>query len=201
MNFHHVTAEATNHTHARSVGMGLVSALLLLVSNASAAEESQTPIVPKTDGRNVYALPGAIAVMPELVEPPTDDYKSVLGPKPFGVITIDGKQLGEIYFSPLKKSAADEAKEMARSAAPDSPVSLVEKGPKRLGGKDAEFVTLKIAAESKFGNPWIIHSVYLPRNDGSVTFKIVASEKEFERLKPLLYAAIDPIGEEKKEKK
>lgn len=176
---------------------------MLLTADISAAEDPQKPIVPVTNGRPVYALPGTIAVLPELVERPPDDYKSSLGPKPFGVITIEEKVLGEIYFFPLDNPATDEAAEMARSVKAGSPVTVAEKGQEVIGDEESPFVTLKVSSKGKFGNPYIIHSVYLPRKQRSVTFKLVASEKDFSRLKPLFYAVFDtgkPDKESQKDK-
>lgn len=38
--------------------------------------------------------------------------------------------------------------------------------------------------ESKLGSPWIIHSLYFPRQQSSVTFKLVASEERFQAVLP-----------------
>ena len=41
---------------------------------------------------------------------------------------------------------------------------------------------------SPLGKPWIFHSLYFPTNDGAFTFKLVANEKDFERVLPFFEA-------------
>ena len=129
-------------------------------------------------------MPGKIFMFPKGVEKPPADYKGSIGTLPLALVKIDGKVVGEVYASPLKGSAVDEAKGMTASADREKGITLVERTTIKDDGKDVEVVTLKMDYESNVGRPWIFHSLYFSRKDASLTFKLVASEEQFKTVLP-----------------
>jgi hypothetical protein len=133
-------------------------------------------------------VPGSIVVLPEGVDRPPDDYQGALGIRPLALVRIGGTIVGEVYNSPLKKSSTEEAKGMAASIGPGKPIRLLARTTRRDGDETVEVVTLQFDLDSKFGNPWVLHSVYFPRQEASITFKLVASEARFKEVLPYFEA-------------
>jgi len=159
---------------------------VLSAGAANAADPPPAAAKPKTEGRPVYIAAGKVVVFPENVEEAPDEYRGALGARPLALIKLEGKVVGEIYASPLKKSAAEEAKGMAASAQEGGPVRLVKTETTKKGDDTVEVVTLKIETPSKLGNPWILHSLYFPMKESSTTFKLATAESRFAAMLPYL---------------
>lgn len=120
------------------------------------------------------------------------------GSAALAVIKVDGKVVGEVYSSPLEGTPEEEAKGMAASPKKSEQIELKKQGTEKLGNEEAEYVTLKMNLKGTFGEPWIIHSVYIPRAKSCVTFKLVSSEEQFSTLLPYLTAMLAPDLDKKK---
>jgi hypothetical protein len=159
-------------------------ALASSLGNRACAEDPPAPEKPRTDGRPVLLVAGRIVVYPEGMEDSPKDYIGSIGVRPFALITIDEKIVGEVYAAPLKKSPQEEAKELAGSPERDEKIKLLKRSSFKVKEDEVEVVTLHMDLKSKVGTPWIFHSLYLPRGEASTTFKLVASEENFETLRP-----------------
>ncbi|MGJ8698098.1 MAG: hypothetical protein ACSHYF_17395 [Verrucomicrobiaceae bacterium] len=157
----------------------------------SANDKVPKKIVPELGGQPVFLTFGMILVHPKGVEPPPKGYEGAMqGKEPLAIVKVDGKIVGEIYGNPLRGKAKDEADDM-RGSADDSPViSLLKRDSAKRTDFVHEITTLRLDVPSKLGKPWIIHSLYFPKGDHSVTFKFVAGEKDFERVLPIFDAML-----------
>jgi hypothetical protein len=154
------------------------------------AEEAKTPAKPKADGRPVYIISGRVVVFPEGIEEPPADYRGAIGARPIGILRINETIVAEIFASPLKGTASDEAKGMAASAGAGQPIDLVKQGRLKVKEESAEVVTLRMKLKSKLGSPWLVHSLYFPLDTGSTTFKLVTSEANFASVLPYFHAML-----------
>lgn len=171
----------------------------LTLSLLTLAAEDPKPAKPDLAGAPVYYAHGLIVVFPKGVEEPPADYKGTIG-KPMAVIKVDGKVVGEVYSKPLEGTPKEEAKGMAASPDKSPQIELKQQGAEKIGRDEAEFVTLKMNVKGTFGDPWIIHSVYVPRGKACVTFKLVSSEERFASLLPVLKTMLAPDLKEPKDK-
>ncbi|MBN1908232.1 MAG: hypothetical protein JW818_00705 [Pirellulales bacterium] len=159
--------------------------------SVSADKEKQNILVPELDGRPVFLTFGMAVVHPKGVESPPKSYEGVMrGTTPLAIMKIDGKVVGEVYGSPLKGKAKDEADDMRGSADKSPLVTLLKRDSAERAKHAHQITTLRIDVPSKLGKPWIIHSLYFQRGDHSVTFKFVAGEKDFKRVLPLFDAML-----------
>ncbi|MEM8953192.1 MAG: hypothetical protein AAGD22_03485 [Verrucomicrobiota bacterium] len=168
----------------------IINALFLLVVGLVQGEE-QTKLKPELDGQPVYQMFGMIVVHPKGVEDPPNGYEGAMrGTAPLAIIKSEGRIVGEVYGNPLQGKAKDEAEGM-RGSADDSPmIDLVRRASAKRTNLDHEITTLRMKAPSKLGNPWILHSLYFPKGDRSVTFKFVAGEQNFGRVLPIFEAML-----------
>jgi len=170
-----------------SVPFAAIAAVAFLSAAASLrAGDAAKPAKPNTAGRPVFYVDGNIVVFPEGVEEPAADHKGSIGKRPLALISIDGKVVGEVYYAALKESAASEAKSMAASADNGDQIKLHAKTTIKHKEKEIEVVTLKMNVKSNVGTPWMIHSLYIPRDDACVTFKLAVSEERFAATLPYL---------------
>lgn len=169
----------------------MVFGVLMFAGNAQAGNATQL-FRPKTDGRPVYAILGKAVVYPEGVEDPPAGYHGTLRGSPIAVIRANGQIVGEVYAAPLKGSSVDESKEMAASASGNKGIYLLKRTTVIAGKRKVEVVTLKLDAKSKIGTPWVIHSLYFPQGNSSVTFKLIASEERFSSVQPYFEAMLFP---------
>jgi hypothetical protein len=167
---------------------------------ATAVDKPAAPTKPNAEGRPVYLLPGRVVVLPENVELAPKGYVGVLNVRPFALIKLDGDVAGEIYFAPLKKSPAEEARGMAASPDKNPGMKLTNRSTMKDGDKVAESVTLKFERPSALGNPWVLHSLYFPSAEGSTTFKLAAAESNLDLFVPYLHEMvhINPPGADRK---
>ena len=139
--------------------------------------------------RPVYMILGMVVTFPPGVEEPPKGFEGTMrGLPPSAIIKREGNILGEIYAAPLKGTAKEEADGMKRSAAKSEQIDLVKRESVPKGKLPHEVTTIQMNLPRKLGNPWVFHSIYFPKKEGSVTFKLVAAEKEFKKLLPVFKA-------------
>jgi hypothetical protein len=175
-------------------------AIMLLFAVTTYAEDVVKAEKPKREGRPVFFIPGKVFMFPEGVEKPPEDYRGSIGTRPLALVTIDDKVVGEVYAAPLKATPVDEAKGMAASADREKGITLQERKTIKDNGQDVEVVTLKMDLKSNVGRPWILHSLYFPRGDASLTFKLVASQEQFKTVLPYFETMLS-LGEVRTEEK
>jgi hypothetical protein len=157
--------------------------LTIALRSSTEAQESAKPKKPETEGQPVFIIAGKVVTFPKGMEQPPEDYKGSFPNAPvLAVIKIDGKIVGEIYASPLPKTAEEEANELAESKVG----KLLERKSIEVQKQKVEVVTRRLDANSKVGTPWVLHSLYFPKGGNSVTFKLIASEARFKELLPYL---------------
>jgi len=164
--------------------LAICVATILVFACSVHAEERPQPKKPSTEGRPVSLVAGRVVVFPKGVEKPPAQYKGSIGQTPLAVVKLKGKIVGEIYAARLKGKSAEEAKGMAASADMSEKIELKRRARIKDDDDDVEVVTLKMKLNSRVGTPWMFHSLYFPQGNSCVTFKLVASEKEFEKVLP-----------------
>ena len=160
--------------------------LVLILTAGAYGEDSSEASRPNTNGRPVFWVAGKIVVIPEGVKQSPKVFKGSLGARPFALIKIEGKNVGEIYVAPLKGSTVDEANGMAASADKSEKIELLERTSFKEKDQTIEVVTLKMTTDSNFGSPWILHSFYFPYGENATTFKLAAPANQFKALLPYL---------------
>lgn len=156
---------------------------LLLCGNVDADEEPK-PVRPKTEGRPVFLAAGKIVVFPEGVGEAPKDYRGSINVRPLALIKVKDQIVGEVFAASLKGSAVDEANEMVTSAAKNNKIDLLKRATTKNGKDHVEIVTLRMNLKSNVGTPWVLHSLYFPREKSTTTFKLVTSEKQFKSVLP-----------------
>jgi hypothetical protein len=166
----------------------LLMILLLGIYSISSnvyAQESSINSNPKTEGRPVFMADARVIVFPEGVDKPTQGYRGTIGAVPLALIKINNLTVGEIYSSVLKGNVHDESKELIESAKKNPKMQIVKNKTEKYKNDTFQEVTLKINLKSRLGSPWILHSLYFPvGKSSSTTFKLVCSEKNYQRLLP-----------------
>lgn len=170
--------------------MNLRTLLFAAISSLSIANgEEKAPPAPDLEGQPVFLNFGMVMVYPKgVTDTPLKHEGAMGGTRPFAIIKLDGKIVGEVYGSPLKGKAKDEADGMKASAGENAAMTLVKREAANRAGKPHEITTLRLDVKSPLGKPWILHSLYFPKDDQSVTFKLAASEQEFARVLPYFEA-------------
>jgi hypothetical protein len=167
----------------------LLFAALASLSTATAEEKTPPAPAPELDGQPVILNLGMVTVYPKgVTAPPLEHEGAMGGTRPFAIIKLDGKLVGEVYGSPLGGKAKDEADGMKASAGKNEPITLMKRETANRTGKPHEITTLRLDVKSPLGKPWILHSLYFPKDDRSVTFKLAVSEQDFARVLPYFEA-------------
>ena len=167
----------------------LLFAALSSLSIATAEEKTPPAPAPELDGQPVILNLGMVTVYPKgVTAPPLEHEGAMGGTRPFAIIKLDGKLVGDVYGSPLGGKAKDEADGMKASAGENEPITLMKRETANRTGKLHEITTLRLDVKSPLGKPWILHSLYFPKDDRSVTFKLAVSEQDFARVLPYFEA-------------
>lgn len=163
------------------------------VEQKSDKAESSKPdvVVPKTDGRAVYVVNRKVITLPEGMEMAPKDYKGAIG-HPLALLKIKDQIIAEIYSMPLADKSVVEAEGMANSAKKSALITLISKETIKCDEEEIELVSLKLTAkpQNTMESPWVIHSLYYPRNEHSTGFKLIVSEKNYESALPYFNAML-----------